>query len=587
MRTNADRMAQKARWRSDVSLLYLFVIPLILPLPIESKTAQQFLAEAVKPRFNPGHKLPPLTHWGWPMPFDIQVPLCEDWGYALEFGAANWSTVNNLDNTNSVESKICALTASAPHRYPLFVYLHRPFLESAFVEALPEATWCHDAGGGLITMKTYSPEMPDSNYSQAGSESATSLTRILQVCPISIILNGGEYGLDVYGWAGSTWIHDPIVVNAKGGQPWFDYLSARKTHLEQFVTDAVRAAVPNRDLYLFYPTEGPGERNLHEFWWWWGWDYAQFRTVSDLPSNSRYYGQRGTWTSDIDMLSQVLNSTAQEIAAGDPLSYNWVCGGLYTNSVSDDAHYMGFLKCWYTAGMIGGIAGDFNYPPGGYGAELGTNMPCWLSNMVVLGHTHALFSYLEEYLRKGYLLPGPNRHRWSTDLPAYEFPAGDPQARVLVRKHRNRTEWIITAWAAGGSDRMVTAMVPELGAVNVLARSCGSVYFALPGPTLTLLDPDGMLPSQQLSADTFKPPQSPDPPDHPVASMFAFKQISFKNGTFSGFIEKLGGSISLKISSNLLHWQTVTNFSGGAGTIFFQDVIGTNADRRFYRSSSP
>ena len=33
------------------------------------------------------------------------------------------------------------------------------------------------------------------------------------------------------------------------------------------------------------------------------------------------------WTGSLDVLSCALNSAAQQIALGDKLSYNWVCGG--------------------------------------------------------------------------------------------------------------------------------------------------------------------------------------------------------------------------------------------------------------------
>ena len=57
--------------------------------------------------------------------------------------------------------------------------------------------------------------------------------------------------------------------------------------------------------------------------------------------------------------------------------------------------------------------------------------------MVALARVHALFSHLEMFLRQGDLLPGPNHHRFSKDLPAYEFPSGDPNVRVVARKLRN------------------------------------------------------------------------------------------------------------------------------------------------------
>jgi hypothetical protein len=188
---------------------------------------------------------------------------------------------------------------------------------------------------------------------------------------------------------------------------------------------------------------------------------------------------------------------------GDALSYNWMNAGWAREKLGEDAfgdldRYMGYLKCYYTAGMVGGVAGYFAYPDGGFGGDLGQEPPHWLSQMIVLARAHALFSHLDDFLRNGELLPGPNRHSWSNDLPAYEFPTGDSDARVLVRKHKQREQWLVTAWAAGGEDRGVTVTVPGLGEVPVRARTCGSVYRAkVTGgrPALELVDRDGKLPT--------------------------------------------------------------------------------------------
>lgn len=484
--------------------------------PAGAKTAEQFLAELEKPRFRPDHTLPRLTRWGWSMAFNVRVQLCEDWGYALEFGGyATTSAVANVWKTNTTEHRLCSLTASNPARYPLAVLLHRPLTDAKHIASLPEATWCRDAGGSLITnvpqWKRYSPEMPDSVYQQAGVLSAAPLATITQRCPVDIVLNGGEYGLSVYGHSGPTWEQDPAVQAARGGRSWLDYISERKNHHELFISSAVRAVVPGRSLYLFYYTDGAPHRAPGGSWWEWVWDYPFYRSISDRPNSSIYYKDFNTgWTGSQDMLSCALNSAAQQIAVDDPLSYNWVCGGYKTNAlaISDEAHYAGFLKCWYAAGMIGAVAGYFTYPPGGFAADLGTNMPSWLTQMVDLGHVHALYSHLEGFLRNGDLLPGPAAHRWSTDLPAYEFPTGDPDARVVVRRHRSRAEWLVCAWAADGADRTVSVTVPELGAVSVEARACGSVYRVAAGSPPVRLDPDGLAPSRELDMDYGDAPES-------------------------------------------------------------------------------
>jgi hypothetical protein len=402
------------------------------------------------------------------------------------------------------------LTASNPARYPLFVVAHRPLLDREFLKTLPPETWCHDASGNVITngkqWVRWRPEMPDSVYQRAAAGTVAPLATILKKCPIAVILNGGEYGLNVYGHSGKVWQQDPKVLAAKGDKSWLEYTSKRKAHYEQIVTDAIRTQAPKRKLYLFYYTDGAPDRTVYDGWSDWVRDYASMRTVSDLPNSGRYYKEFNTgWTGERDLLSTVLNSVAQQISHGDPLSYSWVCGGYKTNQFSDAEHYMGFLKCYYTAGMIGAVAGYFRLPPGGFDKDVGNELPSWLMQMMVLGHAHALFTHLDDFLRKGDLLPGPNKHRWSTDLPAYEFPTGDPDARVLSRKHRQRDQWLVTAWAAGGPDRSVTVEIPLLGKVPLQARATGSVYLVAPsktGPVATLLDAEGMNPSALKPAPT-------------------------------------------------------------------------------------
>ena len=476
--------------------------------PLHAKTALDYLQSAPKPKFRAGHTLPPLTRWGWSMPFDVRVELTENWGYALEFGGyATADYVSKLEDPDSVESRICALTASDPDRYPLSVLLHRPCSDAEFQEGLPDETWCRDDDGQLIDdKKIWSPEAPDEVFQKAGKIGADPLRKIREKAPIAIILNGGEYGLNVFGWNGKFLERDPRVVEAKGDSSWLDYISERKERQEFPITDAAREAVPDRNLYIYYHTFAV-HRNQYDSWWHWTYDYKNLRKITDLPSSSIYYKHFNSgWTGDVDMLTQALNSVAQQLKFGDNLSYNWMNAGWTRDEMGDEAfgdleRYVGYLKCYYAAGMIGGVAGYFAYPKGGFEGDLGDSPPPWLSQMMVLARVHAMFSHLEDFLRNGKLLPGPDRHRWSQDLPAYEFPTGDRDARVLVRRHNSLQEWLIVAWAAGGEDREVTVTVPELGQVNVMARSCGSVYRARiedGKPVLTLFDKDGMLPTKGI-----------------------------------------------------------------------------------------
>jgi hypothetical protein len=477
------------------------------PQEVPAKTAIEFLWEAPKPQFCQGHTLLPLTRWGWTMPDDVRLELAEHWGYAIEFGAATERAAAQLEDPASTVSKLSALTASDPKRYPLCVLTRRPLLEKEFRAGLPEDAWCHDADGKLIEApkRFLSPEAPDAIFVKAGALMAEPLRKICAKAPIAVALNGGEYGLGVFGFAGKGWASDPKVVKAKGHSDWYEYLSRRKAHHEMLIRQAFEQAVPDCKLYLYYPTSACPHRNRSADWWQWHYGYEWMRPVSDLPNISIYYREFNSgWIGNNDMLTQALNAIGRQIELGQPLSYNWLCSGWPQKNIpldeafSDSEHYMGFLKCYYTAGMLGGVAGYFAFPPGGFGKDLGTEAPSWLQQQMVLGHAQALFSHLEEYIRGGVLLPGPQKHRWSKEQPAYEYPTGDPQARVLVRRHPQRNEWLITAWAAGGEDRQVSVTVGKIGAVSLQARTCGTVYLAKieAGKTvLKLIDSDGMLPS--------------------------------------------------------------------------------------------
>ncbi len=480
---------------------------LLAPSQAAAKTPLELIQQQPRPKFHSGHTLRPLSRWGWSMPLDVRIELCEHWGYALEFGTINDRALEKLDDPESDQSRIVALTKSDPEKYPLCVTTLRPFHDRDFRASLPEEAWCRDAAGKPIESKpgrrVLSPEAPDAIYHQAGKITADPIAKLRRRVPIAVLHNGGEYGMGVFGFCGAAWAQDPRVVDAKGIQNWFEYLSARKAHGELIIAKPVRQA-SRGGLYLYYPTSGCPHRNRTADWWKWAYGYEQMKGVSDIPNGESYYNHFNTgWTGDIDMLTLALNSVGLQIALGEPLSYNWMCAGwtrkdLGEKAFGDMRHYMGFLKCYYTAGMTGGVAGYFAYPQGGFKAELGDEMPSWLEQMLVLGRAHALFSHLEDEIRDADLLPGPRMHRWSKERPAYEIPTGDANVRVLARKRRHANTWLVTAWAAGGADREVTVDILGLGELKLRARDCGSVYRVTVQnnrPRLELLDRDGMRPS--------------------------------------------------------------------------------------------
>ncbi len=474
----------------------------------EAKSPYELLTAQPAPKFRAGHTLLPLTRWGWNMPYEVRVELCEHWGYALEFGVINERAVEKLDDPESDQAKLVTLTRSDPRKYPLFVTTLRPFHDREFRETLPEEAWCHDPEGNRLGDRSpvLSPQAPDAIYQQAGRLTADPIAALRRRAPIAVLHNGGEYGTSVFGFHGPAWQQDPGVVASVGTKSWFEYLSERKAHGELIVADAVRKAADG-GVYLYYPTSGCPHRNRNMDWWKWCYGYEWMKDVSDIPNGESYYVHFNTgWTGEIDMLTQALNSVGLQIALGEPLSYNWLCAGWERKDLGDKAfgdleRYMGFLKCYYTAGMIGGVAGYFSYPQGGFAADAGDEPPHWLQQMIVLARVHALFSHVEDLIRNGDLLPGPEMHRWSRERPAYELPSGDPEVRVVARRSRARPEWLVTAWAAGGDERDVTVPILGLGDLTLQARPSGSVYRVTQDgarPKAERLDPDGLLPTQHL-----------------------------------------------------------------------------------------
>jgi hypothetical protein len=459
-----------------------------------TSTPAEWLAAQPKPAFKAGHTLPPLTRFGWDMDDAVRIALAEDWGYALEFGVAGPRQVENaLTKPESREARLLALAIADPQRYPLCVASSRELPK----QNVPPEVWTRDAAGLFLNAKAqsldgnawqpdmptvYSPAAPDSFWQQAGELSAAPLRRLRERCRIAIVLNPGEYGLGVPGFAQAVWEQDPHILHLKGALPWPDFISQRKAHFQSLMTQAERAAAPDRLLYLFYTCGGGTNRNVFPGWADWSDLWEHFNSLSDLPSNEAYYRHLNTgWTGERDMLTLCLNAAAREIIDGRPLSYNWLSAGWEDqegHSHGDLARWAGFLKCYYTAGMIGGNAGYYQFlGKNGFSKPfLPDQPPHWLQQLTTLAHVHGLFSHIEDFLRHGDLLPGPDKHRISKDLPAYEFPTGDATVRVLARKHRDRAEWLVTAWAADGDARDVTVNLPELAAIKLTATPDGAVY---------------------------------------------------------------------------------------------------------------
>jgi len=486
---------------------------------------QDWLASIPQPNFCKGHTLLKLTRYGWVVPYDVMKVMAEKFGYAVQIGGYfGDSTLVQLRDPNSDQGKKLALYQANPEFHRLAVTLNRYFPESA-----PEGTWTRDADGKLLDSKaksydgtewhpgmktTISPLAPDELARQMAEGRAAPLRELAKIAPLSIILNGGEYGLGVLGFAKKVWAQDPRIVKAveDAGGDWFDLVSRSKAREEEVIADVIRDVFPNRDVYVHYTTEGGSHRKRWGGWKDWGHDYQYMRVVSDLPSQEHYVGHFNSgYVGNMDVLCCALNARGVQLAYGDRLAYSWFWDN---RKGSDMLIYQGFIKMIYIMGTLGGNAGnywqsDFSEP---FKPEL---PPDWIRQIVALSRVHALFSYLEDYIRHGDLVPGPYRHFWSTENPAYELlpeelsdqvvKKGELETlamgravRVLARKHREKPEWLVVAWAADGVTRNVTVEIPGAGKVRLQARAAGNVYVVrlVDGvPQAHLCDPDAEYPS--------------------------------------------------------------------------------------------
>jgi hypothetical protein len=260
------------------------------------------------------------------------------------------------------------------------------------------------------------------------------------------------------------------------------------------------------------------------------------RRASDIPSGSWYFRDafatgagmsNPAWVDRafVDQLTHFSGSVTEQIANyNQPHSYNFVCGGFrktYGTGIEADwflglRSYEGFLKCTYALGQLGGVASYFgadaaddlifgvNYYP----AYDPLHPPHWVSQMLALGRVHALFSWVDDFILDGDLLPGDGQHRIKGGLPSMEcfakvsrggFIVRDESIRCFARKLRNANRWLIVCSVAerlDGTDGVNTEIrvdtIPGLPAMSLLARPQGSVYVAELQPSgavkLTQLD---------------------------------------------------------------------------------------------------
>lgn len=531
-------------------------------------TPAQYLQSQIHPTFKAGHRLPPLAKF-WPDLVNYDSTAFYEFsrfgyciyinGYLSAAGASS-----ELANPASDLSRKVKLYLSDPNRYSLCVAVSKDYVDSSVSAAVdigtladyqrqvglmaPE-TYLRYANGDTILGEAYYWRKPCMLWSPEGHtawqtmahQRAEGLRRLKAagVNRIEIIMNSGEYGSRTDAYDSVSLARDPRVVAARGSMPWQTYLDKAWAKLEGYITDSVNVVYPktNRGQYVKYCNSPRIDRGAR----WrgtdngaWGPGWPEGMNNSDLFNTELYpwfsWGAAGFeytpgWTAigtpkwkGWDMCRIALNATSQSIAVGKPLGYHWLAVTLSDQPGWIPANtYMGWAKFLYTQGMIGAVVQDYSsnsqfnpqHPEASFDPA---NPPSWLRGMVAHGQVHALFSHLDDFLFDGDLLPGPNVHDFSLDMPGYEFPASDINIHVLARKKKSAEEWIVTAFL-GTNDISNTTIaskkshvtIPGIGVMTVNARSCGSVYLVkrINGVmSMKLLDPDPANPSA-IPGDVF------------------------------------------------------------------------------------
>jgi hypothetical protein len=467
--------------------------------PAPKVAPAEWVRRQTPPRFKPGHTLPQLgqMHCVNP-PVELRAELARNWGFAVRL------------NRPEGEPDLIRLCKESPTVFkPAAMIGNLANLEGSQSIQWPEGTFLRKADGSWVEgRQIFSPEMPDAAWQTLVDAALSQVDGQLGGLPASSLTtveNWTEHGLTVPIEMARLASQDPQVLAAKGERSWQDYVSQRKAYYEGRMREAVKRRYPNA-LYTCYTYGGfTGQPDGD-----WAWDFHHLKAATDFPSPECYYNYFNSgFVGGKDMLTLRLLARHIEIQEGFPHYLGWLCAGYERRiahyqgdpaqgTYADLPRWMGYLKLSYLAGMLGGIT------TGEFGCEVRyepfdpAQPPKWLDQMLAVAHTHALFTWIETDLRNSQLLPGPKPHAWTKNQPAYEFPTGHKNTRVLVRRVNNTPRWLIGAWAADGLERDVTITVPDLGKYRLLARPAGTVHWVeqlADQRKVTWLDQNAMQPS--------------------------------------------------------------------------------------------
>lgn len=536
------------------AFIYAMTLSLAFNAPLYAQTIQineqstplDHLKAMPRPKFKQGTTLLlPLGQSNCGLHADIHTELANYWGFGLEIS----------------DSKLDQVARANPGRYQLMVNqasIYRIYNnyrgDVVGLPVLPPNTWLRDKDGNIIFRgrnPVVSPAAPDEAFKIIGDYLGQRISKFETNAgqAIKVVLNEAESGLDNPAFLGGPNMaqflgQDAAVLddfNNSGFTGWYDYVSHNKARQERLIKEALFSHLQSRPVYSLFVTDQYGNERGR----WGGWQNSMFRfehfinssfkpIVSDYTAPQMFYsannsGWSGVHTGSLvryDALTQALNNISGAIRLGQKFTYPWVSMGWLEGRISTPEEFMGMMKAYYTAGAIGSVGGYFvcNGPIWSAlykNTAIGTTTPTLIQQYAIQGHVHALFSHLEEYLRNGDLLPGPNLHPYTTStqvLPAMEFPAeGEtqqvpvgtrmvtiPTSRVLARKIRGEDRWLVIAWANVGDDRDVRVKIDDkLGIQTLRARKAGTMYiFKIVNGQIqrTLIDIDPMNPTNNLSS---------------------------------------------------------------------------------------
>jgi hypothetical protein len=571
--------------KSPIKLLSGFLVLLVILLSWAGMgfaqtnvTPEQHLALQARPKFKPGHTLPPLTYTGWGSEnSNTMVELANNWGYAVEFDAVTPYSVKTLLATPGYKQHgLAQLVKADPDKFKAVVHCIKHF---SIPEYLPpqftnlmhadtrslfsKSSFATNSSGEYLDPQgnaspyfnyivstngvtnnfnpVFSTHMPAADWELVTAAQIELFKMFNSNTPISIVINDGEWGMYEYSSHWRAWHKDPRFVAEMAGlgvavvpdvyntDPRLHYFVAQQKGRElSFLAKAVATNFPGA-FYYWYKTDMEKFRLYGRVA---GTDYGT-NYVNGSNFDSRYtvtnfalpicesyfwsansgltngYNNYGININQTSLLLQFENWAGFMVSQVRPLSYNYVSAGWERNwltaltgtSYISHESYLGLLKCFYTLGMIGGNAGNYENNATDFNAPFApTAPPQWLTQKMALARVHAQFSWLEDYLRNGTLVAGPYTNLLSTDRMSYDFNQGTNganKAHVFVRKLNASDNWLITAWTADTTPEELPITIPQLGPVTITARPEGSVYRATTS-SLILQDPDGLLPTEKL-----------------------------------------------------------------------------------------